>query len=1033
MTKATELAIEDLAVLGASKSCVHWLDKPSARSIQYLDLTQLPKRSDPDRRTVAPVAVVEFEGQPLLYIVDNRSLAGRANIDPKETRHLLRILACRGDPAYLAILEFGQVILHPISLKKTGRLEGVSWNFDSMGYRSLVQDLVAGAVPGLDQRDVRRSAVHDLLFRLLAEATDQLLDLDALRQRHDDVLALVGRAFFARFLVDRNLITPQTFSGLKVRPEECFARPRSAAAVCRWLDREFNGELLPFADGKYNAFFDSLGKSGKEICGVLSHIMYRAPGGQLTFDSQWADLDFAHVPVGLLSEVYERFAHRHLGARAAKESMHYTPRHIAEFMMEEAFAGVEPERRYRARLLDPAAGGGVFLTLGLRKLVAENWARNNRRPSRQAIRKILYEQIRGFDINPSALKLAALGLYLTAIELDPNPSRAEDLAFRPLFAFAADTTVNTVLTCARLPGELDTDPYVMGSLGSAICDRHFGRYDIVISNPPWTSLTSAGGAGKVTKQFSGVVRQVAHRRAESNNQHPGLLEVANSYNNPDGVPDLPFVWKATEWAKNSGIIALALHARLLFKQSAPGDDAREALFTGVRVTGILNGSAVRTTKVWPKISAPWCLLFARNEVPQDHQVFHYFSIELEHKLNNQGRIRIDHKNAQPIQFSVLREKSYLLKTLFRGSALDAAVMDHLFSLSTVPLAKYMESRGLRSGEGYQVHERSKKPSDSSQMIGMLDLNREWAPRYSVNPQTVSRRFERSILHRPRDIAIYRGPLMIIPVSLPEDPDQGRGLIGTTDVAYNESFTGYSAHGFKMGDPEDLARYLHVLTYSKLFLYVMLMNSAQFGVERDSVQKEDVDAFPIIPFEDLPSEVVEACRALSKAVEAERAPWGEIDGLVFGIYEVSSRFQKIILDTLSVALPYSGSVERGQRPPTEREIEKFCLELESHLRPLFENAGVDIAVTGPTETGGSWSFIDIVYGTKYSPSQDTHWAHKLADDQGASAIFVLSPPNHLGVGILNEYRYWTPSRSHLCALTIVRDFSDQMVADGRLVE
>ena len=42
--------------------------------------------------------------------------------------------------------------------------------------------------------------------------------------------------------------------------------------------------------------------------------------------------------------------------------------------------------------------------------------------------------------------------------------------------------------------------------------------------------------------------------------------LGKDYENPDSVPDLPFLWKATEWCKPDGRIAMALPARTLFKQ-----------------------------------------------------------------------------------------------------------------------------------------------------------------------------------------------------------------------------------------------------------------------------------------------------------------------------------------------------------------------------------------------------------------------------------------------------------------------------------
>lgn len=1022
MTKVTTLIEEDLMTLGASRSNIRWLTKPDADNIQYLDLIDSAARRRGAKLMAQPSAVIEFEGQPLLYVIDGRGLAGGSAAARDKIVQTLRILACRGDAAYLAILEYGRVVVHPIQLK-TKVNSSISWDISQIGPRSLVQDLATEMIEGMPTRGVRRAAVHELLFRLLSQASDELLATRSMQGCHDDVLALIGRALFARFLIDRGIITKTTFPDLKDTPENCFASSLQAARTCKWLDDTFNGELLPLADGRYQSYFMSL---GDEIFRVLSNIMHRAPGGQLSFESQWGDLDFAHVPIGLISEVYERYAHRHIGPNAKKESMHYTPRHIAEFMIDEAFAGLDDDRRCHARLLDPAAGGGVFLTLGFRKLVAELWKANDRRPTRREIRRVLYKQVRGFDINASALKLAALGLYLTAIELDPNPTDLDELKFEPLFASSERATMKTVLTHARLPDELETNPYVLGSLGGAISKEHRKKYDIVIGNPPWSGLSSKKGAKQVAKKFHGLVRDIARARAAENSQHPELLSIAESYENPDGVPDLPFVWRSMEWAADGGIIAFALHARLLFKQADMGSRAREALFTSLRVTGVLNGAAVRRENVWPKVNAPWCLLFARNEVPTDHDVFHFVSVELEKRLNGQGRLRIDEKSAQPIQLSVFKQKPYLLKTLFRGTAMDGAVMDHLAARNTMSIGKYMDKHGLKCGEGYKVAKDSQQ-QDSSAMIGMVNLRREWSPRFAAGRDVIEQRFERSSLHRPRDIAIYRGPLVILPVSIPEGPHQGISLISNDDVAYSESFNGYSMHGFNAGSPYALACYLHVLTYSKLFRYYVLMTSSQFGVERDSLQKEDVDEFPIIPFENVHQSNATRFQQLSAAIAREEMPWSDVDEFVFELYGISTELQNVITDTLSVSLPYPTTSERAEKAPSASEIENFRAALEGHLRPIFQLADVEIAVKAHLPAAGSWAFLDVICEGFEPAEWDRDWLRELADNQGATGILIPTPPHHIGIGLLAQYRYWTPSRAHLCALTIIREYGDVLVA------
>jgi type I restriction-modification system DNA methylase subunit len=85
----------------------------------------------------------------------------------------------------------------------------------------------------------------------------------------------------------------------------------------------------------------------------------------MELDLDWEDFDFAHIPVGVLSQVYESFSHRADPRTARDTSVHYTPRIIAELMVEQAFAAVSDPAN--AKVLDGSCGAGIFLVLAYRQ------------------------------------------------------------------------------------------------------------------------------------------------------------------------------------------------------------------------------------------------------------------------------------------------------------------------------------------------------------------------------------------------------------------------------------------------------------------------------------------------------------------------------------------------------------------------------------------------------------------------------------------------------------------------------------------
>ena len=132
-----------------------------------------------------------------------------------------------------------------------------------------------------------------------------------------------------------------------------------------------------------------------------------------------------------------------------------------------------------------------------------------------------------------------------------------------------------------------------------------------------------------------------------------------------------------EWAKPDAQIAFALHARLLFQQGDGMPAARQALFEALDVTSIVNGVELRQTKVWPQISAPFCILFATNRTPGVEAGFRFISPRIEDSLNSAGNMRIDAVNAEVVPSRQLVDTPDILKTLFRGSRADLGILERI--------------------------------------------------------------------------------------------------------------------------------------------------------------------------------------------------------------------------------------------------------------------------------------------------------------------------------------------------------------------
>lgn len=858
-----------------------------------------------------------------------------------------------------------------------------------------------------------RHSISKVVLTLLRGSIDELKTRFEVSDH--DAISLVGRALFTRFLADRDLLPSSLFPNGPPDAAELFDNADQAAKTSEWLDDTFNGDFLPVSAGLY-------GLLPPGSFGTLGNILRRAPYGQLYLGwrEKWENLDFSHIPVGVLSQAYEHYLREHAPDKQRKEGGYYTPRIIADMMVRGAFHALRRDGvAHEARVLDAAAGAGVFLITAFRQLVSERWRHDGVQPNTRILREILYRQLTGFDINESALRFAALGLYLASIELDPDPEPVQKLGFKNLRG--------TVLHYVG-EGSWDSPSRGLGSLGSRVSEAHSGRYDLVIGNPPWATSTGLPEWPQVVERVAQIARaRVPHGAA------PRL---------PNEVLDLPFVWRAMDWARPGGQIALALHARLLFQQGDGMPEARSAIFGALNVTGVVNGSEIRHTKVWPQISAPFCLLFARNELPPPGAGFRFVSPQVEDSLNAAGGFRVDASNAEMVTSAQVMQQPELMKVLFRGGPLDLEVYNRLISRKMKTLdefwrARFGEFRGRPrfAGNGYQeLRESSRirkrgdgRPGVSAAYLHDLpELTTDPTQSLLVDASSLPK-FGLCRIHDPRPRELFRGPLLIVHKSPPAFAGRIRVLVADDDVVFNETYYGYSAN--EHSDGKRLVRYLAMLVGSKFALWHALITSGEFGFEREVVEKFVIDSMPVPPFGNLvPKDLEEIDRLFEALVtDGSESVWERVDAWAISQYGLSHRDLQVIRDTLSFNLPFADSRKASQTPPTRPETTAFCQVLTSELNPWAQRLGKRINARPVSLPAVSpWEVIQV--GTALAPDNPTNqdWPEILRVADQLAASEVIHPDAAAGclwLARLNQARYWSHSQARLVARRIAWEHLD----------
>lgn len=990
-------------------------DAPVPRHLDYLDLLKVSGRG-----CLKVDAVAEFQSRPLLYIVSGDQAGKLGN---NKLLDLQCLLANRGERAYLGVLSPGELDIYPINLDRSvlAKSHKTTIKKDFSEAPLFFQSVVNGVFTMEGQPDAP-DYVFKTILDLLTKSSRNLIGEYCLNPL--DVLSFLGRALFFRFLWDRKIVLPSELHSVCPKaqsPGECFRNVANSVATCRWLDATFNGDLLPFSNG-YTAIFNQAnaqteGKLFLHLQAILEGWEHAGREAfQLVID--WGDLDFAHIPIGVLSQVYEYFSKVWDSQQREQTSAYYTPKNIARYLVDDAFEGVTDKKN--ARILDPSCGAGIFLVLAFRKLVAARWEHDGKRPDTKAIQSILYNQLCGFDVSESALRLAALSLYITAIELNESPRPPKSLKF-------PEPLQGIVLHNHRQTEEQATRGFVLGSLNPELSEDFNGCFDMVIGNPPWTRLKGDDEETKKEIKAHNVVFTKLTRQILTDH---GLEDIAQTYRNPDNNPDLPFLWSSTQWAKPGGIIAMALPGRIFLKQSEPGTRAFNAILQGIEITGILNGSNLSDSAVWPGMNQPFMLFFARNRVPAANHHFYFVTPHFEKHLNDKGRIRIDYQSAQPVAASEAVKDSRLLKTLAVGTALDVEVVRKLDALEWPTVKSYWKPPDLYSGRGYDLSPEQKVQYDARFMIGLSDFVRPANNKFSVSVSLLPK-FKRSEAHMPRCMELYTPPLLIVPESPGSSLITPKSWVIRKPTVFSKSYYGFSAHGCQ--EANLAIAVLHLITHSVLFRYHVLMTSSRMGAERRTFLKGNIENFPFPTIDVLPKRQRQRAVKLSGQLEtAPKKPWKEINDFIFDLYGLNGYDRQVVKDTLEVAEPFKEAKDRANAAPVGTERNAFYIELQRLLAPSFdithETVSIDEVKTARQDIFSPWHFFAVSSpATSVSLSQSMQkrlisQITEAANKTGCSRA-VVHEKGRLLVGIIGQYRYWTLSRARLCALDILRHHLD----------
>jgi len=859
-----------------------------------------------DSTKLNATAIFELSGSPCIYF----SCLSQANPDATELAQLRKIAWNQGMAPLLWVITPTQVFLYNSYAKPTpddekdpekhlvGLFESTEESLRRLNeFAGRLQFETGDFWEHERARQIaRRQRVDESLLDDLEEAERLLTkaQLDPLVAH-----ALLGRSIFVAYLQDRGILDANFF--LETFQVENFADLlRSEHTVARiyqifeWLRETFNGDLFPLhhedEHGKSIREQDLVKKEHlREVGNFLSGVEMKSGQGRL-----WP-YRFDVIPVELISSIYEKFIHAVDAALAVDRSTYYTPINLVDLVLSE----IEKSLPVRANVLDMSCGSGIFLVESLRRLVTHRIA-HGERWSRALIRDTLYNQVYGVDINGEAVQIAAFSLYLTALELDPDPQSLNDVRFEPLRErnlFIADAFDETASFNKK-------EPFV------------FKNFHAIVGNPPWR-------------------RKNTHILADDYCAKRHYPVTSRSL-------DQPFLWRITDFVNQKTIIGLILHSRPLFSHTEASLQARKGLFTRLIPKVIVDLSALRQEDLFPHKDAPATVLIAEGSGVSENKAFYLVNVLYSQAFKRHNILEIGPENVKKVSTQHLLSDTDILKIASWGNARDMVLIMRLRGSfpSLRLLVQEPEKLKVRHEEwlGGQGMRRSsaKQAKEAPELVGKYFLPSGEMQRYSINALELERISPGSKFDRPRDPRIYEAPLVIATRGLGRDGFFAAFCSG--DVAYTEEYYGVSFPR----QQESAAHYFNGLLNSSLTSYFLFLTASVWGVERDKVEPNDLLRLPVPPFSQENVYIrriikLEAILRTSQDQATRNNAKEKLDRAVFDLYDLSEVERVLVEDInrFTIELRMKGNASQVLARPEPAELEIYCHQFIQALQPFFQ--------------------------------------------------------------------------------------------------
>ena len=686
---------------------------------------------------------------------------------------------------------------------------------------------------------------------------------------------LMGEILFVSYLEHRGIVGGTYRSRRDVRPLLDMvgsADRQGAQRLIESLRSDFNGDFL--AGDSLDPWL-LLTPSGYDL---LDRFLHRTD--MQTGQEDFWNYDFGHIPVELLSGLYEMFLSPE---EQTNQGAFYTPRHLAALAVDQAFE--HSENPLVETIFDGACGSGILLTTAYRRLIALSEQQRGQPLTFVDRCELLERTIFGGDTNHMACRVTAFSLYLSLFEglkpADILEAQERDEAKLP-------TLKGVNLAVGPVAGDFFEDDHAFA-----------GRcFSVVISNPPW-------------REPGGSVQTTADAWAARSGAPVTRRQIAGAY-----------ALRALDFLGNGGRVCLLLPVGQLLGDTSAKFVIR--LLRRYKPLRIINFGDLQGL-LFPTASHA-CHLFVGQRRPDDagptvpfRETFDYCVPKADLTIAL-GHLTLQSADLHRLQTVSVLDDPQRLVTLMWGDASDLSIWTRLNIRGT--LAEFAKSarggwtRICRKGIHLTDKGRTSMPAEplrnlphlraSALKTGSPVLHKDLLKAWPQDRETVVG-LNDSLLR------VFDGPRVVFPDGFSRRDLNLRAYYYGGRATFTHSVGVISSS--EEGDAP-LLKFVAVYLRSSLARYFLMLRAWKMLCERNGVHLADVRKFPFFEPEAAPNPaaarrvLLSVCGHMDELAElpSNQQPVRyqelrrELDRLVYDYFGLTGEEQALIEETVSLLLP-----------------------------------------------------------------------------------------------------------------------------------